>query len=247
VASALVGPLRQKLLEGKLADLNQYLRRSLRRSITAALFLRPFRFERRNPGAFDIYAGRRRQNQAGPEGAGSGRPRGCSTLCSRRDMGAQMLAKARQKNLRCVPAPARQIDPAKLETSLNSKEDVLQRGRTRDQAIDHAERPSQKKVSPAPAAVASPGCPGIDAMSGLSSSFMALRSCRDFFHVDAAFFDPTDLTRTYPALFLTPLRPPHYCAPPSSSSRACPRFCTEESSMIERARGGFLLTRGGYG
>jgi uncharacterized membrane protein len=53
---------------------------------------------------------------------------------------------------------------------------------------------------------------GVDRMRGLVILLMALDHVRDFFHADALLFDPTDLTKTYPPLFLTRFIT-HYCAP----------------------------------
>jgi uncharacterized membrane protein len=79
------------------------------------------------------------------------------------------------------------------------------------QAIDRVETRPVESVSSvtAPAGVR---LPGIDRMRGLVILLMALDHVRDFFSADALHFDPTDLTRTYPALFLTRFVT-HYCAP----------------------------------
>jgi uncharacterized membrane protein len=79
------------------------------------------------------------------------------------------------------------------------------------QAIDRVDTRLVESVSSvtAPAGVR---LPGIDRMRGLVILLMALDHVRDFFNIDALHFDPADLARTYPALFLTRFVT-HYCAP----------------------------------
>jgi uncharacterized membrane protein len=110
------------------------------------------------------------------------------------------------------------------------------------QAIDHAGTPIAEKVSRVPA-TAGARLPGIDRMRGLVILLMALDHVRDFFNADALYFDPTDLTQTYPALFLTRFIT-HYCAPTFVLLAGVSAFLHGTKLDDRGALARFLLTRG---
>jgi uncharacterized membrane protein len=83
----------------------------------------------------------------------------------------------------------------------------------------------------------------VDLLRGLVMVFMLIDHTRDFVHRETFFFDPSDMTRTYPALFFTRWIT-HYCAPVFV-------FLAGTSIYLRLARGKskaemsrFLVTRG---
>lgn len=90
--------------------------------------------------------------------------------------------------------------------------------------------------------VGKPRVSSIDLMRGIVMVIMAIDHTRDFFHLDNLYFDPTDLTKTNPALFFTRWIT-HYCAPTFVMlSGAAIAISSVRKTKGEMSR--FLLTRG---
>ncbi|MGH6794180.1 MAG: DUF1624 domain-containing protein [Methylocella sp.] len=87
--------------------------------------------------------------------------------------------------------------------------------------------------------------PAIDRMRGLIILIMALDHVRDFFSADALHFDPTDLARTYPALFLTRFVT-HYSAATFVFLAGVSAFLYGTKLDDQCALARFLLTRGAW-
>jgi uncharacterized membrane protein len=87
-----------------------------------------------------------------------------------------------------------------------------------------------------------PRISSIDIMRGMVMVIMALDHVRDFFHADAALFDPTDMTKTNPVLFGTRWIT-HFCAPTFIFlSGVSIRLGLQRKTKNELAM--YLLTRG---
>jgi uncharacterized membrane protein len=90
--------------------------------------------------------------------------------------------------------------------------------------------------------VEKPRISSIDIMRGIVMVIMALDHTRDYFHVDAFNFDPTDMTKTHPMLFFTRWIT-HFCAPIFVLlSGIAARISLERKTKKELSV--FLLTRG---
>ncbi len=91
-----------------------------------------------------------------------------------------------------------------------------------------------------------PRISSIDLMRGIVMVIMALDHVRDYFHADAALFDPTDMTQTNPALFYTRWIT-HFCAPTFvflsgvSARIGLQRKSTKELSWLLFTRGVWLI------
>ena len=82
----------------------------------------------------------------------------------------------------------------------------------------------------------------VDALRGLVMVIMALDHTRDFFSKDLA-FDPSDLDKTYPALFVTRWIT-HFCAPVFIFLAGTGAFLSTTRGKSARELSWFLLTRG---
>jgi uncharacterized membrane protein len=83
----------------------------------------------------------------------------------------------------------------------------------------------------------------VDALRGAVMIVMALDHVRDFFHVGAMSFSPTDLTQTWPLLFLTRWVT-HFCLPVFMFTAGIGAFFFGQHNRTKKQLSRFLWTRG---
>ncbi len=88
-----------------------------------------------------------------------------------------------------------------------------------------------------------PRIQSVDALRGLIMIIMALDHVRDYISAAAMTFDPTDLSRTTVALFLTRWIT-HFCAPVFAFTAGIGAFFYEQNGRTKSQLSRFLLTRG---
>lgn len=88
-----------------------------------------------------------------------------------------------------------------------------------------------------------PRLTSVDMLRGLVIILMALDHTRDYFHLNASLFDPTDPQKSYLALYLTRWIT-HFCAPTFMLLAGVSAFLQEANGKSRARLSRFLLTRG---
>ena len=97
-------------------------------------------------------------------------------------------------------------------------------------------------TAPAAQSLSKPRLDSVDALRGLVMVLMALDHTRHFFSADLA-FEPTELAKTYPALFLTRWIT-HFCAPVFIFLAGTGAFLSTTRGKTTKELSWFLVTRG---